>query len=38
MEAQFAALGQNADGKTSEQQLQDEIAGGDVKLNFVIQG
>ena len=38
MENQFAALAQNADGKTSEQQLQDEIAGSDVALTFVVQG
>ena len=37
MEKQFAAL-QNKDGKTSEQQLQDEIAGDDVKLSFNLQG
>ena len=35
MEAAFANLG-NKDGKTSEQALQDEIAGGDVMLHFNI--
>ena len=34
MEQQFAALSSHADGKTSDQQLQDEIAGDDVKLLF----
>ena len=38
MEQKFAELGQNADGKTSEQQLQDEIAGCDIKLNFYLDG
>ena len=38
MENKFAALSQNADGKTSEQQLQDEIAGNDVLLKFNLQG
>ena len=33
MEQQFAGLGRNA-----EQELQDEIAGDDVKLNFVLPG
>ena len=37
MEAQFAQL-QNKDGKTSEQALQDEIAGDDVRLNFHLKG
>ena len=32
----FANLG-NKDGKTSEQQLQDEIAGDDVLLHFKLQ-
>ena len=38
MDNQFAAVNSYADGKSTEQQLQDEIAGDDVKLNFVIQG
>ena len=38
METKFAALSSNQDGKTSEQQLQDEIAGDDVMLHFVLQG
>ena len=38
METKFAALSTNQDGKTSEQQLQDEIAGDDVLLHFVLQG
>ena len=31
-------LPQNTSGKTTEQQIQDEIAGDDVVLNFVLQG
>ena len=38
MEAAFAQLGQDKEGRTTEQQLQDELAGDDVRLNFVIQG
>ena len=37
MDAQFAALG-NKDGKTTEQALQDEIAGDDVLLHFNLKG
>ena len=31
-------MSQNADGLTSEQRLQDEIAGDNVKLNFHLKG
>ena len=34
----LASIGGNADDKTTEQRIQDEIAGDDSLLTFIIQG